>query len=47
MAKCAKCGTNVGCGCQLKEGLCSFCYDQVKKGAKKFKHALSKAFKLS
>ncbi len=25
MAKCSKCGTNVGCGCQLKNGLCAYC----------------------
>lgn len=26
MANCAKCGTNVGCGCHLnKEGLCASC----------------------
>ena len=26
MAKCLKCGSKVGCGCQLKEGLCPVCY---------------------
>ena len=47
MAKCSKCGTTVGCGCQLKNGLCSSCYNQINKGVQKLKHALSKAFKLS
>jgi hypothetical protein len=28
MAKCSNCGVNVGCGCQLKNGLCSFCAQQ-------------------
>lgn len=25
MAKCKECGTNVGCPCRLKEGLCQVC----------------------
>lgn len=25
MAQCANCGTKVGCGCQLKNGLCATC----------------------
>ena len=25
MAKCSNCGTNVGCGCQLVNGLCAYC----------------------
>ena len=25
MAVCKKCGTRVGCGCQLKNGLCPAC----------------------
>ena len=24
-ASCSNCGTNVGCGCQLKNGLCPSC----------------------
>jgi hypothetical protein len=31
MAKCKKCGTNVGCGCQLTNGLCSYCNKTVNK----------------
>ena len=26
MATCKKCNVNVGCGCQLKNGLCPKCY---------------------
>ena len=25
MASCKQCGTNVGCGCQLVNGLCAYC----------------------
>ena len=25
MASCKQCGTNVGCGCQLINGLCAYC----------------------
>jgi len=25
MAKCSNCGTSVGCGCQLTNGLCNAC----------------------
>jgi hypothetical protein len=25
MANCRNCGANVGCGCQLKDGLCGAC----------------------
>ena len=25
MAQCANCGTKVGCGCQLTNGLCNYC----------------------
>ena len=27
-AACAGCGAEVGCGCQLREGLCPTCYDK-------------------
>ena len=30
-AICKKCGANVGCGCQLKNGLCPTCYAQESK----------------
>ncbi len=35
MASCRNCGAKVGCGCQLKDGLCGMCYAAVNK-AKKF-----------
>jgi len=28
MAKCLNCGAKMGCGCQLKEGLCPACYSK-------------------
>lgn len=31
MATCKKCGANVGCGCQLKNGLCAACAAQANK----------------
>lgn len=31
MAKCQKCNANVGCGCNLRDGLCSYCQEQIKK----------------
>ena len=31
MAKCSKCGANVGCGCQLINGMCAYCNGQIKK----------------
>lgn len=30
-AQCKKCGANVGCGCQLKNGLCPTCHAQEPK----------------
>lgn len=36
MAKCRNCGTNVGCGCQLINGLCAAC-NAASKGAQNFK----------
>lgn len=26
MAQCSKCGKEVGCGCNLTNGLCAICY---------------------
>lgn len=34
MAKCNKCGANVGCVCNLIDGLCAFCIKQVFKQIK-------------
>lgn len=31
MAQCRKCGAKVGCGCQLKEGLCPVCWSTEQK----------------
>lgn len=31
MATCKQCGAHVGCGCQLKNGLCPACQAQTKK----------------
>ena len=31
MAQCNSCGANVGCGCQLKNGLCGTCAAKVNK----------------
>ena len=29
MAQCSSCGANVGCGCQLRDGLCGHCASKV------------------
>lgn len=47
MASCKKCGVSVGCGCNLKDGLCQACYEASKNIIKTVKHALYKAFRLS
>ncbi len=31
MAQCSACGANVGCGCQLTNGLCAHCASKPKK----------------
>ena len=31
MAQCSDCGANVGCGCQLANGLCGACAAKVNK----------------
>jgi hypothetical protein len=31
MAKCASCGANVGCSCNLNGGLCTYCAEKAKK----------------
>jgi hypothetical protein len=30
MAKCSNCGASVGCGCNLKNGMCAFCAQKKK-----------------
>lgn len=47
MAKCRKCGTNVGCGCQLINGLCSACNTAVKQGTNFIRNVITQAHKLS
>jgi hypothetical protein len=47
MASCRNCGTNVGCGCQLINGLCAACNAAVKKGRKLIQNVISKTYKLS
>lgn len=42
MAQCSKCGTKVGCGCQLTNGLCSYCNKAAQKAAKTFKYVAAK-----
>ncbi len=34
MSTCAKCGVNVGCGCQLTNGLCASCLSKQADQAK-------------
>lgn len=46
MASCKQCGAKVGCGCQLVNGLCSYCNSIAQKGTKKFKHVISQINKL-
>lgn len=42
MATCKSCGANVGCGCQLVDGLCAYCRGKLKK----LKHAITQAYRL-
>lgn len=30
MANCMICNTSVGCGCNLKDGMCTYCYNKNK-----------------
>jgi hypothetical protein len=41
MAQCRKCGAHLGCGCQLKDGLCAMCYGTLHKLINFCKHAFS------
>jgi hypothetical protein len=34
MAKCLSCGASVGCGCNLKNGMCAFCANKKKEEIK-------------
>lgn len=42
MANCSQCGIQVGCGCQLINGLCSACNYAAQKVQQKLKHVISK-----
>ncbi len=42
MAQCSKCGAKVGCGCQLTNGLCSFCNAASQKAAQEAKYVAAK-----
>lgn len=42
MAQCSKCGTKVGCGCQLKNGLCAYCSKAAEKAAQTSKYVATK-----
>jgi len=42
MAKCSKCGANVGCGCQLINGMCAYCNGQIKK----LKNVITQTFRM-
>jgi len=37
MANCRTCGANVGCGCQLRDGLCAACRAAASKALKFFR----------
>ena len=39
MARCRSCGTQVGCGCQLTNGLCASC---IRNGVKRIKEFFNK-----
>lgn len=47
MAKCKNCGANVGCGCQLINGLCAACNGAIKQGQKLVNNVITQAYKLS
>lgn len=47
MAKCRKCGANVGCGCQLINGLCALCNSAAKQGTNFIRNVITQANKLS
>jgi hypothetical protein len=47
MAKCRNCGANVGCGCQLINGLCGLCHAAAKQGTNFIRNVITKAYQLS
>lgn len=46
MANCRNCGTKVGCGCQLVNGLCAACNMAIKQATNRIKNVITKAYKL-
>jgi hypothetical protein len=46
MASCRNCGTKVGCGCQLINGLCAGCNAALKQATKRIKDVISKTYRL-
>lgn len=42
MATCKNCGTNVGCGCQLTNGLCSYCLSKLSTAVNTSNYVISK-----
>lgn len=46
MASCKNCGVNVGCGCQLINGLCTSCNSAVRRVKQNFKYVISKTYEL-
>ena len=42
MAQCKKCGAKVGCGCQLTNGLCTYCNSAAQKAAQTSKYVAAK-----
>ena len=45
MASCKNCGTNVGCGCQLINGLCGACH-AAQQGIKRIKNVITQAYRM-
>lgn len=41
-SNCRDCGTRVGCGCQLINGLCSACYHAATKANQRIKDVITK-----
>jgi len=46
MANCRECGIQVGCGCQLINGLCSACNYKSKQVAQRIKNVIHKINRL-
>lgn len=42
MANCKQCNANVGCGCNLINGLCAACNAAIKQTSQRIKNVISK-----